>query len=105
MAATVRLFPKGIHEEVKENAENLSQGQKQLLCIARALLRRYLIYAIADICDAIIMYVHVILVRTQILVVDEGTSAVDPQTDAQIQSVLREQAQKRVRSVFTHIIP
>ena len=48
-------------------------------------------------------YIHIYIHRTQILVVDEGTSAVDPQTDAQIQTVLREQAQKRVRITIIRI--
>ncbi len=108
LAATVRLFPKGIHEEVKENAENLSQGQKQLLCIARALLRRFVIDTPCMYCTYVRMIViavctYTYIHRTQILVVDEGTSAVDPQTDAQIQTVLREQAQKRVRITIIRI--
>jgi ABC-type multidrug transport system fused ATPase/permease subunit len=77
MRETVQSFPLGLSEQIRENGENLSQGQRQLICIARALLR-----------------------QTQILVVDEGTSAVDPYTDDLVQKVLREQATVRGTTIL-----
>jgi ABC-type multidrug transport system fused ATPase/permease subunit len=71
------VLPGNLQAVIKENGENLSQGQRQLLCIARALLR-----------------------RAPLLVMDEGTSAVDPSTDETIQKVLRAEALARGTTIL-----
>ncbi len=63
----IRSFPKGYDTYIEQGGANVSGGQKQRLCIARAILR-----------------------KPKILILDDSTSAVDTRTDALIRRGFRE---------------
>ena len=75
----IRTLPGGYQMELNEEASNVSQGQKQLLTIARALL--------AD---------------NPILILDEATSSVDTRTEQLIQDAMAELMKGRTSFVIAH---
>jgi ATP-binding cassette subfamily B multidrug efflux pump len=75
----IRQLPRGYRTALKERAGNLSQGQRQLLSIARAIL--------AD---------------PAILILDEATSSVDTRTEARIQTALLTLMAGRTSFVIAH---
>jgi ATP-binding cassette subfamily B multidrug efflux pump len=74
-----RAQPEGYDTLINEDASNLSQGEKQLLTIARALLS-----------------------DPQILILDEATSSVDTRTEVYIQKAMRELMKGRTNFVIAH---
>lgn len=64
----IEQMPDGYHTHIERGGTNVSGGQKQRLCIARALLA-----------------------RPKVLILDDSTSAVDTATDARIRAALRDQ--------------
>ncbi len=75
----IRTLPEGYNTVLNEEASNISQGQKQLLTIARAFL--------AD---------------PEILILDEATSSVDTRTEMQIQKAMGELMKGRTNFVIAH---
>lgn len=75
----VRTLPKGYHNEINEDADDISQGEKQLLTIARAMLA-----------------------NAPILILDEATSSVDTRTELLIQQAMDRLMQGRTSFVIAH---
>jgi ATP-binding cassette, subfamily B, multidrug efflux pump len=75
----IRQLPHGYDTLLTERASNLSQGQRQLLAIARA-----------------------VLAEPSILILDEATSSVDTRTEARIQKALLRLMEGRTSFVIAH---
>ena len=75
----IEELPEGFDTELGQSGDTLSVGQKQRLCIARGLLR-----------------------DTRILILDEPTAALDPQTENVLVRSLREAAEERLVIVIAH---
>lgn len=75
----IRRLPRGYDTEVTEGGANLSMGERQLLCFARAIVE-----------------------DPDILVLDEATSSVDPATEREIQSSLDRLMEGRTSLIVAH---
>lgn len=73
----LKRFPKGLDTQIVEGGTNVSGGQKQRLCIARALLK-----------------------NPKILILDDSTSACDTHTDALIRSALMNELPKLTKLII-----
>ena len=75
----IRVLPDGYDTILNEEVSNISQGQKQLLTIARALLS-----------------------NPEIMILDEATSSVDTRTELQIQNAMKTLMENRTSFVIAH---
>ena len=75
----IRTLPDGYHSVINEEANNISQGEKQLLTIARAILK-----------------------DPQILILDEATSSVDTRLEKMLQDAMKNVMQGRTSFVIAH---
>lgn len=75
----IRRLPSGYDTVISENGDNLSAGQKQLLCIAR-----------------------VMLCLPPMLILDEATSSIDARTEIKIQKAFKEMMEGRTSFIVAH---
>jgi ABC-type multidrug transport system fused ATPase/permease subunit len=75
----VATLPRGLHEELRERGLNLSQGQRQLLAIARA-----------------------IIYNPRVLALDEATSSIDPESEALVRVGIARLLEGRTSLVIAH---
>lgn len=75
----IRRLPNGYDTVVAEDGGNISQGQRQLLCIARVMLR-----------------------RPPILILDEATSSIDTRTEVLVQDAFEELMKGRTSFIVAH---
>ena len=75
----IRRLPQGYDTPILENGENLSAGQRQLLCIARAMLK-----------------------LPPMLILDEATSSIDTRTELKIQDAFSKMMQGRTSFIVAH---
>ncbi len=77
----IQKFPDGYYTHIEQGGTNVSGGQKQRLCIARALLK-----------------------KPKILILDDSTSAVDTATDAKIRKAFREEIPNTTKIIISQRI-
>ena len=77
----IQSFPDGYDTHIEQGGTNVSGGQKQRLCIARALLK-----------------------KPKILILDDSTSAVDTRTDAMIRKAFREEIPNTTKLIIAQRI-
>ena len=77
----IRSFPDGYDTHIEQGGTNVSGGQKQRLCIARALLK-----------------------KPKILILDDSTSAVDTHTDAMIRKAFKEEIPNTTKLIIAQRI-
>ena len=75
----IRTLPEGYHSFINEEANNISQGEKQLLTIARAILK-----------------------NPSILILDEATSSVDTRLEKMLQDAMQKVMKGRTSFVIAH---
>jgi len=75
----IQRLPMGFHQEISEGGSTLSAGERQLLSFARALAT-----------------------NPQVLILDEATSSVDPETERLIQEAISRMAAKRTTLIVAH---